>query len=106
MVESFLADNYAGVCLAPVDAIALRKPVELALRNNVPVAIFDSGLADLSDVVSYVATNNFRGGQRAGEYLAELLGGKGNLILLRYDLASQSTEQREQGFLGPSPNTG
>lgn len=99
MVESFLADNYAGVCLAPVDAVALRRPVDLAISAKVPVVIFDSGLADLSGVVSYVATNNYRGGQRAGEYLAELLGGKGNIILLRYDLTSQSTEQREQGFL-------
>lgn len=99
MVESFLADNFDGICLAPVDAVALRKPVELALSAKVPVVIFDSGLSDLSGITSYVATNNYRGGQRAGEYLAELLGGKGNLILLRYDLTSQSTEEREKGFL-------
>lgn len=99
MVESFLADDYAGICLAPVDAVALRRPVDLAVSARVPVVIFDSGLADLNGVVSYVATNNYRGGERAGDYLAQLLGGKGNVILMRYDLTSQSTEQREQGFL-------
>jgi len=99
MVESFLAEGYDGICLAPVDAVALRKPVDLAISAQVPVVIFDSGLADLSGILSYVATNNYRGGQRAGEYLAELLGGKGNIILIRYDLTSQSTEEREQGFL-------
>lgn len=99
MVESFLAEGYDGICLAPVDAVALRKPVDLAISAQVPVVIFDSGLADLSGIVSYVATNNYRGGQRAGEYLAELLGGKGNIILIRYDLTSQSTEERERGFL-------
>jgi ribose transport system substrate-binding protein len=107
MVESFLADNFAGICLAPVDAVALRKPVDLAIASKTPIVIFDSGLIDLAGVVSYVATNNYRGGQRAGEYLAELLGGKGNLILLRYDLTSQSTEERESGFLdavGKHPN--
>ncbi|MBX7169155.1 MAG: substrate-binding domain-containing protein [Pirellulales bacterium] len=99
MVESFIANGYDGICLAPLDAVALRKPVDQALAAGIPVLIFDSGLADQSGIVSYVATNNQRGGQRAGEYMAELLGGKGRVILMRYDLNSQSTEQREAGFL-------
>ncbi len=99
IVEDFVADGYDGICLAPLDAIALRKPVDQCLRNKIPVVIFDSGLQDQSGIVSYVATNNYRGGQRAGEHLVELLGGKGRVILMRYDLNSQSTEERERGFL-------
>lgn len=99
IVENFLADGYDGICLAPADAIALRKPVDDAIRHNVPVLIFDSGLDDQSGIVSYVATDNYRGGQRAGEYMAKLLGGKGAIVLMRYDINSQSTNDREQGFL-------
>ena len=57
IVESLLADNYDAICLAPLDATALRKPVDAALANNVPVVIFDSGLNDMKGVTSFVATN-------------------------------------------------
>ncbi len=99
IVEGFIANGYDGICLAPLDAVALRKPVEQAIANGIPVVIFDSALADLSGTVSYVATNNYRGGKVAGDYLAKLLDGKGEIILMRYAVNSESTEQREQGFL-------
>ena len=99
IVETFLADNYDAICLAPLDATALRKPVDAALGTGVPVIIFDSGLNDMKGVTSFVATNNKHAGQRAGEYLVELLGGKGKVVLMRYQIGSKSTEEREQGFL-------
>ena len=40
-----------------------------------------------------------KGGVLAGEHLGRLLGGKGNVILLRYAVGSASTEERETGFL-------
>jgi len=49
--------------------------------------------------VSFVATDNYQGGQLAGEQMGKLLGGKGNVILLRYAVGSASTEAREAGFL-------
>ena len=42
IVENFLAGGYDGICLAPLDGIALRKPVDEVLANKVPVVIFDS----------------------------------------------------------------
>jgi ribose transport system substrate-binding protein len=100
IVESFLADGYDGICLAPLDSRALETPVKQAIARKVPVVIFDSGLAtaDIA-IASYVATNNFHGGQVAGEYMAKLLGGKGNIIMMPYAVGSESTEQRERGFL-------
>ena len=94
-----MADGYDGICVAPLDAVALRKPVDQALENKVPIVIFDSALKDLHGVTSFVATNGYRGGERAGKHLAELLGGKGRVILMRYQINSASTEAREQGFL-------
>jgi ribose transport system substrate-binding protein len=58
----------------------------------------DSGLKT-EKYVSFVATDNYKGGVLAGEQLAKLLGGKGNVILLRYAVGSNSTEEREAGFL-------
>ncbi len=63
IVENFLAGGYDGICLAPLDGIALRKPVDEVLANKVPVVIFDSALADPKGITSFVATNNFRAGR-------------------------------------------
>lgn len=98
-VENFVVDEYDGICLAPLDVNALRGPVEQAQREDIPVVIFDSALEDMEGTVSYVASDNLRGGQLAGEYLAELLGGEGKVILLRYEINSESTNQREKGFM-------
>jgi len=69
-----------------------------AIQAKVPVVIIDSGL-NSEQYLSFVATDNYKGGQLAGEHLAGLLGGKGNVILLRYAVGSASTEAREAGFL-------
>ncbi len=48
------------------------------------MVIFDSGLDSGPKIVSYVATDNFKGGQMAADEMAKAIGEKGNVILLRY----------------------
>ena len=88
----------AGIVLAPLDQVALKRPVAEAKAQGVPVVIFDSGIQG-EDHVSYVATDNLKGGRLAGEYLAKILGGKGKVAVLRYMEGSASTTERETGFL-------
>ena len=99
IVENELADGCDAICLAPLDDTALRKPVQQAIDAKVPVVIFDSGLKDMTGVTCFVATDNKHAGRHAGEFMVKLLGGKGNVIMMRYAINSKSTEDREQGFL-------
>jgi ribose transport system substrate-binding protein len=99
IVDTFVGERVDGICLAPIDRDSLVPAVRRAKQRGIPVVIFDSALSDLNDAVSYVATDNYHGGVMAGEYLATILDGKGGVILLRYQAGSESTEQREQGFL-------
>ena len=98
VVQNFIG-NVDAICLAPLDSQALVEYVHEATDENIPVVIFDSGLDDTSKTVSYVATDNRNGGVLAARRMGELLEGKGNVILLRYNPGSESTEQREEGFL-------
>ena len=98
VVENFIARGVDGIVLAPLDSAALRAPVSNAQKSGIPVVIIDSGL-DSEDYVSFVATNNTRGGQMAGRAMVELLGGKGKVVVLRYQEGSDSTAKREAGFL-------
>lgn len=100
VIQGFVNKKVDGICLAPLDADAMVRPVREAGRGGIPVVIFDSGLnAESNEYASYVATDNFRGGQLAGEVMGEKLGGKGNVVMLRYNQGSESTHQREEGFL-------
>ncbi|HBR20558.1 MAG: hypothetical protein UV78_C0001G0015 [Parcubacteria group bacterium GW2011_GWA2_43_17] len=98
VVENLVNRGVSGIVLAPLDDTALRIPVANARWAGIPVVIFDSGLKG-EDFISYVATDNFEGGRIAGKYMADILGGKGKVIVLRYTEGSDSTTQRENGFL-------
>jgi ribose transport system substrate-binding protein len=98
IVQDFITQGVNGICLAPIDARALVTYVREAHEEGIPTVIFDSGLDDNSPV-SYVATNNYQGGMLAARHLGKVLEGKGGVILIRYNQGSESTEQREVGFL-------
>ena len=98
VVENFMTRRVSGIVLAPLDSQALVKPVASAVQSRVPVVIIDSDLKS-DKYVSFVATDNYKGGVLAAEHLGKLLNGTGNVILLRYAVGSASTEAREAGFL-------
>src|ERR1044072_8446785 len=98
VVEGFAAQGVSGMVLAPLDDRALVRPVSDAKRAGVPTVIIDSGLQS-SDFVSFVATDNRKGGSLAADRMGQLLNGKGKVFLLRYAEGSASTSEREEGFL-------
>jgi len=98
VVEGFTSQGVDGIVLAPLDDKALVRPVEDAKKLKIPTVIMDSDLAS-TEIVSFVATDNYKGGALAGEEMARLLGGKGKVLLLRYQEGSASTTAREAGFV-------
>lgn len=99
VVQDFVTNKVDGICVAPLDKQALIGPIHESVDAGIPVVIFDSALQDESKIASYVATDNYKGGQLAGRQMGEALGGKGGVVMLRYNAGSESTEQREEGFL-------
>ena len=103
IVDRRIANGSSGIVLAPQHSRIMTAPVKRAVQENIPVVIIDSGLGDLNLIVKYVATDNYNGGWLAAEHLWKCLEERGitepRLILLRYQVGSESTEQREKGFL-------
>ncbi|MBM4142405.1 MAG: substrate-binding domain-containing protein [Lentisphaerae bacterium] len=98
VVENMIGRGVDGIVLAPLDDTALRQPVASARAAGIPVVIIDSDLKS-EDYVSFVATDNRVGGEKGGRRLAEMLGGRGKVVMLRYQEGSASTMNREQGFM-------
>ncbi len=98
VVENFIGLNVSAIVLAPLDSRALVAPAEEAVKAGIPVIIIDSGLNSTVPSCT-VATDNRKGGQIGARRLGSLLGGRGRAIMLRYEVGSDSTAQREAGFL-------
>src|SRR5258705_553464 len=79
-VENFTSRRVNGIVLAPLDSQALVRPVNNAIRAKIPVVIFDSGLKG-ENYVSFVATDNYKGGVLAAEHLGKVLGDEADVVL-------------------------
>jgi ribose transport system substrate-binding protein len=98
VVENFLGERVDGIVLAPLDDHALVPVLKDAEARHVPVVIIDSDV-EWQGRVSFVSTDNAKGGSIAADRLGEILGGKGRVIMMRYQEGSASTMARESGFL-------
>jgi ribose transport system substrate-binding protein len=109
LIEQKAGMGIHGLVLAPQHSKQMVAPVEEVVKNHIPVVIIDSNLdADALKrnpdlVVKYIATDNYHGGQLAARHLLDTLARDGKkapkIVLLRYQPGSESTEQREQGFV-------
>jgi ribose transport system substrate-binding protein len=98
VVENFLSQGVDGIVLAPLDDRALVPVLNDAKARKVPVLVIDSGV-QWEDYISFVATDNEKAGGLAADRLGTVLGGKGDVLVLRYAEGSASTMARESGFL-------
>jgi ribose transport system substrate-binding protein len=98
VVEGFTSQGISGIVLAPLDERALVRPVEEAKSAGVPTVVIDSDLQS-DQIVSFVATDNLKGGELAADRMGSVLNNTGKVLLLRYQEGSASTTARENGFL-------
>ncbi|NRA75871.1 MAG: substrate-binding domain-containing protein [Planctomycetes bacterium] len=101
LVQNFVASGISAIVIAPADDRALASPISAAHQGGTPVIVIDSGVQGDpgTDFASYIATDNVEGGRIAARRMLELTGGKGRVLVLRYQEGSGSTTQREQGFI-------
>jgi ribose transport system substrate-binding protein len=97
IVDSFISRKVDGIALAPTERKALVGAVDRAAAAGIPLTVFDSGL-DSENYMSFLATNNYEGGQMAGRTLARLLNGNGKVGMVMHAPGSGSTMDRERGF--------
>ena len=97
IVDSFISRRVDGIALAATERKALVAVLDRAAQANIPVTVFDSGV-DSDNYMSFLATNNYEGGQLAGRTLGRLLNGNGKVGVVLHAPGSGSTMDRERGF--------
>ena len=97
IVENQINSHVDGIVLAPLDKAALVKVIDKAKAADIPLTIIDSA-ADTENYVSFVATDNKKGGALAAERMGKLLNGKGVVAMIPVQPNSASTGDRESGL--------
>lgn len=97
IVEDQITKKVDGIVIAPNNKTALVPVIEKAFKAGITVVIADSD-AETKDRLTYVATDNEKGGAIAAERIWKLTGGKGPIGMVPVQANSESTEKREKGF--------
>ena len=95
-IDNFIVQKVDAIIVCPTDTKGIAPAIDKANAANIPVFTADIG-AEGGKVVSHIASDNVAGGRLAAEYLAKVIGGKGNVgIVSQPEL--QSVIDRETGF--------
>ncbi|UVM40834.1 sugar ABC transporter substrate-binding protein [Pseudomonas sp. B21-017] len=98
-VESFISQKVDAIVVNPVDTAATKKITEAAVKAGIPLVYVNRRPDDMNlpKGVVTVASNDLEAGQMQMQYLAEKMGGKGDIVILLGDLANNSTTNRTKG---------
>lgn len=96
-VEDLISKGVDAVIMVPMDSDASSNAVKLLNDAGIPVITVDRSTNE-GEVVTSLATNNYAGGQKAGEFAVEKLGGKGKVAILRGTLGTDLETERYSGF--------
>lgn len=98
-VENFISQKVDAIVVNPVDTAATRKITEAAVKAGIPLVYVNRRPDDLKlpKGVVTVASNDMEAGEMQMQYLADKMGGKGDIVILLGDLANNSTTNRTKG---------
>lgn len=84
-LSDLVAQGYDAIFLNPVDSRSAGQGVKAAHEAGIPVFTFDIQVSDEAAaemVISHIGSDNFQGGQLAGESMIKALGNKGQVAVL------------------------
>ncbi len=95
-VEDFITKGVDVIIISPVDSKGIRSAINKAEKAGIKVITVDVP-ANNVEVTSFVGTDNFAGGEKAGELMAKSIGEKGDVAVIEYPTV-QSVVDRVEGF--------
>ncbi len=96
VVEDMLTKQVDALAVAPTAPDQL-KPVLERASKQVPVLLVDTDIPSWDGKTTYIGTDNFKGGQVAGEYIIDQMKGSGSLALINGVPGATSGEDRIAG---------
>ncbi len=96
-VENFLRQKIDLLIISPNEAKPLTPIVTRVFQQGIPVVILDREIEG-DAYTTFIGANNLDIGRQAGEYAAQLLGGKGDVVEIKGLPGSTPARDRSAGF--------
>lgn len=96
-IEDLIQKKVSVILINPTDSDAVVSAVESANSAGIPVITVDRA-ANGGTVVTHIASDNVKGGQMAGDYILQAIGGKGNIVELQGQAGTSAARDRGDGF--------
>ena len=98
-IKDFIVRGADAIAVNPCDSKAIGAAIKEANEAGIPVFTFDIKCQDPdAKVVSHIGTNNYQGGQLAGDAMIEAVGESGGQIAILDFRAVESCLERVRGF--------
>ncbi len=97
IIENLLTRGVDAIGVSPCDGKALVPVIEKAVSKGIPVVTVDSD-AKTNKRLAYIGTNNEKAGEIAGQELAKLIKGKGEVLIIQGVPGAENLMQRVKGF--------
>jgi ribose transport system substrate-binding protein len=97
MIENQISRGVDAILLAPAGSNQVIPALDRAAERGIPVIIVDTDV-NFPKKVTYVGTNNYEGGQLAGQFVARSLAGNAEVGLIVGIPGEETHEQRRRGF--------
>jgi ribose transport system substrate-binding protein len=98
IVEDQTRRGVKALLVAPSGSAQILSALEEASARHIPVILVDTDVP-FAKKVTYIGTDNRKGGQLAAQGLAAAVGGAGEVALLHGIPGNTSQDERAQGFL-------
>ncbi|HZH92670.1 MAG TPA: ribose ABC transporter substrate-binding protein RbsB, partial [Tissierellaceae bacterium] len=96
-VEDLVNQGVDLIMINPTDSDAVGSAVAAANGAGIPVVTLDRS-ANSGEVVAHIASDNVAGGEMAGEFIVEQLGGAGKVVELEGIPGASAARERGEGF--------
>lgn len=98
-IKDFIVKGVDAIAINPCNSMAIGSAIKEANAAGIPVFTFDMRCSDPdAKVVAHVGTNNFQGGELAGQAMAEAVGEAGGKVVVLDFKDAESCQQRVAGF--------
>lgn len=109
IIENYIQEGVDGIILVPASSEGLTSALQEAKKANIPVINLDTKLSektlkDLDETIPFYGTDNYKGGQKTGEFFAEQYPDGAKIAVLRGVEGQTNDDDRYNGFLDKAGN--
>lgn len=97
-VREFVQQKVNLIIITPKEARPLTRPVEEAMDAGIPVIVLDRKIQG-DKYACFIGGDNVKIGREVGKYMAQVLGGKGDIVELKGLETSTPAKERHDGFM-------